>query len=87
MTDIAAQRPVDVGPPCHLARTRRDRHLSGADDSVEQQREQLLEQWTSQHPQNRAVIRPASDNADEQHSAMVSDAQSGTSVALPRRAR
>lgn len=54
--------------------------LSGADDSVEQQREQLLEQWNSQHPQNRAVIRPASDNADEQHSAMVSDAQSGNST-------
>jgi len=54
--------------------------LSGNDDSVNGQREQLLAQWNSQHPQNRAVFKTVHGDADAQHSAMVSQAQAADST-------
>jgi multiple sugar transport system substrate-binding protein len=54
--------------------------LSGVDDSVGQQRHQLLRVWNAQHPANRARFQLASDRADDQHSAMVADAQTKSST-------
>jgi multiple sugar transport system substrate-binding protein len=54
--------------------------LSGKDDSVNRQREQLVEQWNSQHPENRAVLKTVPGDADAQHSAMVSQAQTADSA-------
>jgi ABC-type glycerol-3-phosphate transport system substrate-binding protein len=49
--------------------------LSGADDSVGHQREQLLRAWNDLHPTSKAYFKLASAKADDQHSAMVADAQ------------
>jgi ABC-type glycerol-3-phosphate transport system substrate-binding protein len=54
--------------------------LSGTDDSVNGQREQLLQEWNSLHPDNRAIFKPVPGDADAQHSAMVSQAQAGDST-------
>jgi multiple sugar transport system substrate-binding protein len=49
--------------------------MSGEDQSVDSQREQLLIQWNSIHPDSPAIFRTVSGDADAQHSAMVSQAQ------------
>jgi multiple sugar transport system substrate-binding protein len=54
--------------------------LSGVDESLGQQRQQLLLAWNAQHPGSPARFQPASDKADDQHSAMVADAQTQEST-------
>jgi multiple sugar transport system substrate-binding protein len=51
--------------------------LSGRDDSVDKQRQALIDQWNELHPSNRAEIVELSEIADDQHSEMVARAQSG----------
>jgi multiple sugar transport system substrate-binding protein len=53
--------------------------LSGADDSVGGQRQQLIDEWNRGHPDNPARIESLSSEADRQHSEMVARAQSGQS--------
>jgi multiple sugar transport system substrate-binding protein len=54
--------------------------LSGIDDSVGQQRQQLLQAWNALRPNTPARFESASDRADDQHSAMVADAQAEDST-------
>jgi multiple sugar transport system substrate-binding protein len=49
--------------------------LTGADDSIGGQRQQLIQQWNSAYPGSPARLVTASDDADKQHSAMVNAAQ------------
>lgn len=49
--------------------------LSGIDESVGEQRKQLLMAWNAQHPGSPARFQLASGKADDQHSAMVAAAQ------------
>jgi len=53
--------------------------LTGADDSVGGQRQQLIKEWNDDHPDNPARLESLSSEADRQHSEMVARAQSGTS--------
>lgn len=53
--------------------------LSGADDSVGQQRQRLVDEWNRLHPDNPARVESLSSQADAQHSEMVARAQSGDS--------
>ncbi len=53
--------------------------LSGADDSVGEQRQQLIDEWNRTHHDNPARLESLSSQADAQHSEMVARAQSGNS--------
>lgn len=50
--------------------------LSGRDQSEDDQRQALIDQWNSIFPQHRASIRELPSSADQQHSQMVAQAQS-----------
>ncbi|HZM81514.1 MAG TPA: extracellular solute-binding protein [Candidatus Limnocylindrales bacterium] len=54
--------------------------LSGVDASVGGQRQKLLDAWNAEHPANPARFQLASSKADDQHSAMVADAQTEVST-------
>ncbi|GAA4426634.1 extracellular solute-binding protein [Actinokineospora soli] len=55
------------------------RILSGLDQSENTQRKALVDQWNVLHPENRATIDELPANADQAHSQMVAQAQSGDS--------
>ena len=50
--------------------------LSGKDDSVDGQRQRLIDTWNDTHPHQQARIEVLSSSADEQHSEMLRRAQS-----------
>ncbi len=51
--------------------------LSGRDDSIDGQRQVLIDQWNAVHPRNKATIVELPGIADAQRSEMVARAQSG----------
>lgn len=53
--------------------------LTGADDSAGKQRQRLIDEWNSTHPDNPARLESLSSKADQQHSEMVARAQSADS--------
>ena len=52
--------------------------LSGKDDSVDGQRQRLIDTWNNGHPHQKARIEVLSSSADKQHSEMLRRAQSGS---------
>ncbi len=51
--------------------------MTGADESVGQQRLELIEQWNAVRPENPVTVVQLPPNADAAHSQMVAQAQSG----------
>jgi multiple sugar transport system substrate-binding protein len=51
--------------------------MSGRDESVNHQRQRLIDSWNAEHPDNQAIIRSLPSSADQQHSTMVANAQAG----------
>jgi multiple sugar transport system substrate-binding protein len=51
--------------------------MTGADQSIGQQRLALVEQWNATHPENPVTVKQLPSNADAAHSHMIAQAQSG----------